>query len=105
MVNKNSKRLYSFQKQSETNKATKYFTPLKVADNGRYFCASFKYNLFKVIYVANVDVDAILLKRGRKVDNMIPHYFCSETMFSCVLNGTCIHQHYVCDGKCFLPCS
>lgn len=96
MARKRSKELYSFLKQSETNKATIYFSPFTSKDSGRYFCASFKYMIFKIIYVMLSDV-----KMKKPLINMRypENDICSENMFMCQANGLCINQHYVCDGK------
>lgn len=103
---KKSKILYAFLKQSDVNKAIKSFSPLKIEDEGTYFCMSLKYMLFKVIFVIVKDDGAksnTFSKRGRKqlfFDVTSPEdLFCSDKMFKCMSNGACINQHYVCDGK------
>lgn len=98
MALKKSKELYSFLKQSEINKSTKYFSPLKVGDAGRYFCASFKYMIFKIVYVMARDV-ALINDKQNLVDISFENLSCSGKMFMCISNGICINQHYVCDGK------
>lgn len=102
LINKNSEQFYSYLKknilkQGDLNKAVKEFYNLKSTDKGVYACLSWKYQLFKIIYII-VNVNGSV--NDFSFDwPILENPYCSKKMFKCKLNGACINQHYVCDGK------
>ncbi|KAI4454642.1 low-density lipoprotein receptor-related [Holotrichia oblita] len=96
-LTKKTKTFYSILKPSDTNKAVKNFIPLKLEDTGMYFCISFKYLLFKAIYI-NVGNNTQTRVPFKNSFNSLIREECGPKMFQCMLNGVCINQVYVCDG-------
>lgn len=96
-LTKKTKTFYSILKPSDTNKAVKNFIPLRLEDTGMYFCISFKYLLFKAIYI-NVGNNTQTHIPFKNSFNSLSREECGPKMFQCILNGVCINQVYVCDG-------
>lgn len=97
LVKKKSKKLYQLLKH-EDSKPVKMFYPLKVEDEGLYFCVSIKYSLFRMVHLFVRNNNQTFQKHT--FNKSTQSLYCNEKMFRCKNSSIeiCIPPRFVCDG-------